>query len=119
MLNEEVSKEVLGQAARTVENEVVKPITHFVTEHFVKPTAEMLVDDLKKVATAPGKAIKNNTGGECDGIRWSRIVLRTGFRRICSGTGRKNTELCHNMCTYQRRGSGITLGLLVVFCQNG
>ena len=54
MLNEEVSKEVLGQAARTVENEVVKPITHF-----VKPTAEMLVDDLKKVATAPGKAIKN------------------------------------------------------------
>ena len=63
--------------------------------------------------------IKNNTGGECDGIRWSRIVLRTGFRRICSGTGRKNTELCHNMCTYQRRGSGITLGLLVVFCQNG
>ena len=59
MLNEEVSKEVLGQAVRTVENEVVKPITHFVTEHFVKPTAEMLVDDLKKVATAPGKAIKN------------------------------------------------------------
>lgn len=39
MLNEEVSKEVLGQAARTAENEVVKPITHFVTEHFVKPTA--------------------------------------------------------------------------------
>lgn len=59
MLNEEVSKEVLGQAARTAENEVVKPITHFVTKHFVKPTAEMLVDDLKKVATAPGKAIKN------------------------------------------------------------
>lgn len=28
MLNEEVSKEVLGQAARTVENEVVKPINY-------------------------------------------------------------------------------------------
>ena len=24
-----------------------------------------------------------------------------------------------NYVTYQRRGSGITLGLLVVFCQNG
>lgn len=31
----------------------------------------------------------------------------------------KTRNLCHNMCTYQRRGSGITLGLLVVFCQNG
>ena len=36
MLNEEISKEILSQAARAAENEVIKPITCFVTEHFVK-----------------------------------------------------------------------------------
>ena len=59
MLNEEISKEAVGQATRAAENEVMKPITHFVTGHFVMPTADMLVDDLRRVATAPGAAIKN------------------------------------------------------------
>ena len=59
MLNEEISKEILSQAVRAAEKEVIKPITCFVTEHFVKPTSDILVDDLKKVVTAPAKVIRN------------------------------------------------------------
>lgn len=59
MLNEEISKEAVGQATRAAENEVMKPITHFMTGHFVRPTADMLVDDLKRVVAAPSVAIKD------------------------------------------------------------
>ena len=59
MLNEEISKEAVGQATRAAEDEVMKPITHFMTGHFVRPTADMLVDDLKRAVAAPGVAIKD------------------------------------------------------------
>ena len=59
MLNEDISKEVIDDAARVVKNEVVKPIFNFVTEHTVKPTANMLIEDLKMVIKAPGKLIND------------------------------------------------------------
>ncbi|ETP71150.1 hypothetical protein UYO_2900 [Lachnospiraceae bacterium JC7] len=59
MLNEEISKEVIDDAARIVNNKVVDPVLNFVTDHTVKPTAEMLIEDLKLVIKAPRKLISN------------------------------------------------------------
>src|SRR3712207_6300527 len=64
MLNEEISKEALDDASRIAEEKIVQPVTQFMVEHLVKPTAKMLVNDLKAVAATRGKMLQNRLHSE-------------------------------------------------------
>ena len=81
---------------------MVKPITHFVTEHFVKPTAEMLVDDLKKVATAPGKAIKNKLHPEHGEMKVKDLIRKDQGAQAIDIDGRSEERRvgkeCEDLC---------------------
>ncbi len=59
MLNEEISKEVVGTSVRAINEKLVKPTLNFVMKYIAKPTSGMIVDDLKKAFIAPVKIVKD------------------------------------------------------------
>ncbi len=62
MLNEEITKDLTDTGSREINDKILKPFLNFVSEHLVKPTEKMLVNDLKLALKVPFEAMNPEHG---------------------------------------------------------